>query len=55
MNKEENLIEFLKEYKSKEYVAPQTICIKDMSFAENIRMAAVGINAIPFTQQKRTA
>ena len=54
-NKEQIKSEIINDFISNEYQTPSVINIKEMPFAENIRMAAVGINYTLFTENRESA
>ena len=43
-------LEIMEDMLPDEYIAPDFICTKDMPFAKNIRLAAVSINVILFSE-----
>ena len=54
-NKEQIKSDIINDFISNEYQTPSVINIKEMPFAENIRMAAVGINYTLFTENRESA
>ena len=43
-------LEIMEDMISDEYITPSVICTKDMPFAHNIRLAAVSVNVVLFSE-----
>ena len=43
-------LEIIEDIVPDEYVTPSVICTKDMPFANNIRLAAVSVNVVVFSE-----